>query len=420
MHDPLRQSIPLEKLCVGMFVVELDVPWINSPFLTHARRIKSFKDIDALRRSGVKNLVIDLTKGDSPKLSEQNTGMVETDQIVTETSQLDGPTELQGPRLDEVLKQPTADQEMAAAKEVRNQVLRVVATLFNAIESGKTVATEEVNPLVEQTIASLKRNNQALMSLMHLSRKSQKLADHAFSTYCVALTIGVRLKIALADLQMLGLAALLHDSGWLQLPLNLMGKRSRYTLSELALMQQHVQLTHKILQFSALPKLVYRIIAEHHERNDGGGYPAGLKTSRIHPLSQILAVADSYDEYVHQLQDGPGMMPRLALQTLYKETKSGRFSTEVVTAFISMMGVYPVTSVVLLETLEKAVVLEHNQAAHTTTIRILYDESGKPLKTPITAILPQNDNPQRIIKTLLDPTDSRNDPFGILGAGNWE
>ena len=410
MSEVHRQSIPLEHLSVGMFVVELDVPWINSPFLTHSRKIKSFKDIDALRRSGVKTLVIDTERGAAPKISPQYVAGVSRDDGSKEV--LARPPE---PAAVKAVKprDPSVAVELAAAQKVAEQVKQVASQLFEALDANKSIDVKVVDPLVDETLASLNRNNQALMSLVHLSRKSQKLADHAFSTFCIALNMGVVLKHSPEELQALGLAALLHEAGWQQLPLNLMGKRTKYTANEEQLIARHVDIGLNMLQSSNLPELVGRIIAEHHERNDGTGYPNCLKGSDIHPLSQILAIADAYDERIHQLQDRPGLLPRNALQLLYKETKKGAFDSKAMTAFISMMGVYPVTSAVLLESGEKGIVIEHDQHAHTTRIKIIYDGSGKALDNPIEACVTQAEEGPSI-KSLLDPADSRVDPFGLL------
>ena len=410
MSEVHRQSIPLEHLSVGMFVVELDVPWINSPFLTHSRKIKSFKDIDALRRSGVKTLVIDTERGAAPKVSPQYVAGVSRDDVSKEAlSRNPEPAVVKATKP----RDPSVAVELAAAQKVAEQVKQVASQLFEALDANKAIDVKVVDPLVDETLASLNRNNQALMSLVHLSRKSQKLADHAFSTFCIALNMGVVLKHSPEELQALGLAALLHEAGWQQLPLNLMGKRTKYTANEEQLIARHVDIGLNMLQSSNLPELVGRIIAEHHERNDGTGYPNCLKGADTHPLSQILAIADTYDERIHQLQDRPGLLPRNALQVLYKETKKGAFDSKAMTAFISMMGVYPVTSAVLLESGEKGIVIEHDQHAHTTRIKIIYDGSGKALDNPVEACVTQAEE-GRSIKSLLDPADSRVDPFGLL------
>lgn len=406
MKEPNYQTIPLEQLVIGMLVVELDIPWMDSPFLTHSRKIKGPKDILALKQSGVKTVVIDIDRGTRPAVEslphQAPSSGVDTESTVKPTLVKSG------------LAPQSLEAELGAARQVRAQVKRMVGELLDSLEHEKAINTDDINPLIDETLASLERNNQALMSLVHLSRKSQKLADHAFSTYCLALNIGAIKGIEHADLQALGLAALLHEAGWVQLPLNLMGKRTRYTTKETQLIQQHVKMGCKMLQSAKLPAQVCQIIEQHHERCDGSGYPNRLQHDKIHVLSRILAVADSYDERVHQLQDKPGLLPRNALRDLYLEAEKGIFDTEIVAAFVAMMGVYPVSTAVVLNTGEKAVVIENCQRTHNPRVRIFYNEHGKPLTEPIDVELLKNDAEGRRIDKVIDPANSREDPFDLL------
>jgi HD-GYP domain-containing protein (c-di-GMP phosphodiesterase class II) len=220
------QSVSLDQVVIGMFVVELDIPWIDSPFLSHARKIKSAKEIESLRRAGVKNLVIDTRKGPSLSVAEVSPPELERATPPALESEPPVPTSL--------------EQEMGAARKLRGEVNRVVADLFDQFERELPVDANALHPLIDDTLKSLARNNQALLSLAHLSRKSQKLNDHAFSVFCLALNLGVVLGVDAASLKHLGSAALLHEAGWVQLPLNLMGKRTRYTPAEKQLVAQHV------------------------------------------------------------------------------------------------------------------------------------------------------------------------------------
>lgn len=419
MNELHKQSIEIADLSVGMFVVDLDIPWIKSPFITHSRRIKSFKDIDALKRSGVKQLVIDANRGLA--FNKPQTQSEDARQASSKDSQQNPHQHhlQQAAHKTQPIERAELNSEMAAAKKVRHDVNRVVNELFTRLESQAEINVEAVTPLINETLSSLERNNQALMSLIHISRKSHKLADHTFSTYCLALNIGVLKKCSRAELEILGLASLLHEAGWVQLPINLMGKRTRYTANERKLISQHIVIGEKILQASALPELVLRLITEHHERLNGSGYPNQLKGHDIHPLSQILALADSYDERIHQLQDKPGVLPRNAVQALFKEAKAGVFDPALMRLFVAAVGVYPVSSAVALSNGEKGVVVEINAQTHSITVRIFYNKDKKIEPYDLTMsdgahqAKEETGHGNKIIQ-LLDPNDSRDDPYGLL------
>lgn len=399
MTEDRRQPISLEQLAVGMFVVELDIPWINSPFISHSRRIKSFKDIDALRRSGVKNVVIDLDRGVGPKAQPEcllptipceNTERTST--YHREEKSLAG--------------------EMGAAKSIKNQVKKLAEQMLGALEAEQPIDVSPIAPLIDDTLASLERNNQALMNLVHVSRKSHKLAEHAFSTFCLALNLGSLLEFDESELAALGMAALLHEAGWVQLPLNLMGKRTSYSENERKLVEQHVEIGKKLLLSSALPKLVMEIIADHHERVDGSGYP--LQKREVSRLGQVLGIVDCYDERVHQLADKPGALPRVVLQNLFLDAKNGVFDEAIAARFITMMGVYPVSSAVLFKSGEKGVVMENAHREGKTVVNIYYGADGETLAEPEVAVIPNPDFPEREITRLLNPKCTQDDPYGYL------
>jgi HD-GYP domain-containing protein (c-di-GMP phosphodiesterase class II) len=395
------QSVSLDQVVIGMFVVELDIPWIDSPFLSHARKIKSAKEIESLRRAGVKNLVIDTRKGPSASpVAELNP--LEPDRVAPVAPETEVPLAT------------SLEQEMGAARKLRGEVNRVVADLFDQFERELPVDANALHPLIDDTLKSLARNNQALLSLAHLSRKSQKLNDHAFSVFCLALNLGVVLGVDAVSLKHLGAAALLHEAGWVQLPLNLMGKRTRYTPAEKQLVAQHVSIGCKLLLASELPPLVYRIIEEHHERGDGSGYPSQLRLADMHPLSQILALVDEYDERVHQLHDGPGILPRNAIQALYKDSKSGLYDGKVLAAFVTLLGGYPVSSAVQLSNGSKGVVIENVVREHITRVKLYYDSTGKPLKEAQLVQLKEPPDDGLTIEKLLDLSSNRDDPYGLL------
>lgn len=396
-------TIPISRLCAGMFVVKMDIPWIDSPFLRHSRLIKGDDDINKLMGANVKTLVIDLSKGCGPK--EEPT---QTPPPVNNESETSPAPESPPPS-----PPPSLKEELSEAKQLRNKIREVMSNIMDCLERELPIKTAELTPLVDDTLESIERNNQALMNLAHLSRKTQKLADHAFSTFCLCLNLATYLKLEKTDQHTLGLAALMHEAGWVQLPQQLLGKRTAYSPTETKLIKTHIANGLKVLKTADLTEVTLRIIEEHHEHSDGSGYPKGLNADELHSLSKLLSVVDRYDEMVHQLTDKPGMLPTNALRKLYVEADAGKYDKQTVTALIASLGIYPVTSAVLLNTGEKAIVLEVFPDAHLQPVlEIHYDENGKPLTTPIKVSLRDQrpDAPNRAIVNVLDPSNAIDDP----------
>lgn len=398
------QKISIDKLLVGMHVVKLDIPWIESPFMRHAITIKGSKDVGALRKAGVKQLVIDLDKGVAPEADTSKP---------TEKKPSSPQKSPSAPKAKPSKVEPVAlSEEMKAAEAIRGRVKKAVDNLQEALGKRLPIKEEELTPLVEQTLGSLERNNQALMSLVHLGRAAQKIADHTFSVFCLALNIARRMKLGDKDKELLGLAALLHEAGWSQMPMNLMGKRTAYSEVENKLIRKHPELSASLLKGMDFGEELIRVVSEHHEVGDGSGYPKGLKLDDLHPVSKILIVADSYDERINQLADRPGMLPTNALRSLYVDAEKGLFDSNAVAGFIDSLGVYPVSSAVQLSSGEKAVVVEVRPDTHLApVVQIHYDANGKVLDPPKQEDLSlEPEDARKKISSVLDPNSVSDDP----------
>jgi putative nucleotidyltransferase with HDIG domain len=397
------QKISIDHLVVGMHVVKLDIPWIESPFMRNSITIKASKDLSALRKAGVKQLVIDLDKGLAPEAkpaspangAQQHSA---SPAAAKATIKQNAPTSM--------------NEEIKAAEAIRGRVKKAVDNLQDALGKRLPIDESELTPLIEQTLGSLERNNQALMSLVHLSRAAQKIADHTFSVFCLALNIARRLNLSEQDKEMLGLASLLHEAGWSQMPMNLMGKRTAYSEVENKLLRKHPELSATLLSSMSFNEDLVRIVSEHHEIGDGSGYPKGLTLDELHPVSKILIVADNYDERINQLSDRPGMLPTNALRSLYVDAEKGLFDSNVVASFIDSLGVYPVSSAVQLSSGEKAVVVEVRADNHLApVVQIHYDSKGGILNPPHREDLSEAPEQERKkISGVLDPNSASDDP----------
>lgn len=374
---PLK-SIPLSSLVVGMYITKLEIPWMDSPFLSHNRLIKSQQDIDQLNKSGASSVTID------PNKSADTAENPATKPLVKHPAQgLKKASAAKSKTLTTAARGETLEAEISEALNIRDTVRKALASTLDELAAGNAVNRDQLSPLIDQTLESLERHNQALLNLAHMSRRTQKLADHAFSTCCIVLNLAQIQKVNQSDLESLGIAALLHEAGWAQIPTQLMGKRTQYSQIERKLIQKHTELGVKILTKCEVSELTQRIIAEHHELCNGKGYPNHLTADNIHPLSKLFSVVDRYDELVHQLTDQPGMITSNALRTLYVDAKKNIYDQQSVAQLISLLGVYPISSVVKLTNGAVGIVREINPDGHLyPLVEIHVDENGKVLDTP--------------------------------------
>ncbi|WP_214660596.1 HD-GYP domain-containing protein [sulfur-oxidizing endosymbiont of Gigantopelta aegis] len=419
------KKISINELLVGMFIVKMDVSWIKSPFLLHRRAIKSKNDIILLKKSGVKLLTIDLDKSqidsehdvgentasenDSTKKSSPDTQFQENDAEEPKVTPLEFSA-------DDIDKSSLAlSEELNNAVVLKEQANKAFNEINNLVKDNQPVSIKQLEPVIDDTISSLLRNSQALLTLMHLKRSDAKLFSHSFSVMSLALTFAIKDGVTGDDLKTLGLAALLHDIGWAQLPLNLFGKAKKYSENENKVVLQHLKIADIIISKSdGIPYAVKQLMSKHHERIDGSGYPNALKGEQLDNLAKILIMTDYYDELVHGLLDQPGLIPSEALRLLYKETVQNTQDKEHVELLIKLLGIYPLTSAIELTSGEKGLVVEVNREKPLVpVVKIIYSKSGHVLPTALKVDL-EKDPLKRQIKTIVDLSNKTADPNNLL------
>jgi HD domain len=159
-----------------------------------------------------------------------------------------------------------------------------------------------------------------------------------------------------------------------------------------------------------MPEGVLRIVREHHERSNGSGFPAGLRSDHILQLAQIVGIVDFYDGMVSRHGARPPMMPHDAVRQLFLAGERGQFEKSLVELMIRSIGVYPVGSLVRLNTGEQAVVVGVNpQQRLKPLVKVTTDPQGGSYPTPIEVDLssPSGDHAVRSVLRVLDSTHER-------------
>ncbi len=415
------RKILISQLQPGMFIHELDIPWLQSPFLRHRRKINSQKDILLLKKAGVKELVIDLQRGDDVSSGDTSEQVQETDKNIPAVDKSDEDKSAtvqsgQGEKKPVSETKARLNEELKVARVLQGKISKMVNELGNLVKEGKPIVVQTINPLIDEARDSLVRNDQALLTMLHLHRQDIKLSDHGFGVFAVVLPLAMRLGRSDQDISDLGLAALLHDTGWARLPIHLLGKNKAYTEMELKLIHQHPGIVEKVLQQSEdVPENVIKLVTQHHEFSDGSGYPKHLKDSEIFELVEILQVADFYDEYIHGLTDKPGMLPVNALKLLYQSARKGQFREDIVSELIHVMGIYPLTSAVRLSSGEKALVIEiDKQKPLLPQVKIIYEADGKRCIDERIVDLSHCEQDDLRVTGVIEPLDNKEDPMGLL------
>jgi len=399
---PMKVKVDVRELQKGMYVAELDRPWLETPFLFQGFELRSEEERKMLERH-CRYVYVDVHKSPSftPKYFESARTSFsqklanEEDEIKRKIRELvhqKAPvvTHNRKPYVDE----SPFEQEIVEAKVVEKETRALMDETLHNVEKGKRFDMPTAKRAVGKMVESVIRNPDALMCLSQLKDVNKYTALHSIRTSIIALAFGRHLALSRDELNTLGLGVLMHDVGMVKVPKAILEKPSGLSTDEFAIMAKHVKWGIEILQESGgLPPGAQEVISQHHERGEGHGYPNHLKGSAITPAGMIGSIVDVYDAITSDRTYGVGMSAEDALKRMY-EWRHKDFSAQMVEDFIRCMGIFPIGSLVELSNGSVGVVITINRARR--------------LKPKVALVLTATKQPysQRIVCDLLDHKDA--------------
>jgi len=366
----MKRKVDVEQLRVGMYVTDLDRPWLETPFLFQGFEICDETDIHKLRQfckqvyilapeeSGAKTPV--RTVRQTPAMLSDNQPHTHLrDNIEIEQAMLkitNRPGDL--PIYDDLT---SLEEEIGLVSEAYTQAKRLVYSTVAHLRAGRSLKAEDVKHIVGELTESVIRNPDALACFTQLRKRDEYTAMHGLRVCILALILGRHLGFDREQLNALGIGALLHDVGKIAIPDAILKKEGPLDPQEFKIMQSHVPKGVALLKSTpGIPSAAIDFVRCHHERYDGSGYMNGLKGEGIGTLGLIGGIVDCYDAITSDRPYRNGMSPHTALKSMY-EWRSKDFHPELLENFIQCMGIYPIGSVVELNTGEVGVVVTLNR-----------------------------------------------------------
>jgi putative nucleotidyltransferase with HDIG domain len=251
----------------------------------------------------------------------------------------------------------------------------------------------------------------SLLALQKMKRFDRTLASHALDVCTLSLIVAHDFGVSEGDLEMLGAGALLHDIGYVRLPRNLYRRSHELTEQEHTMMEQHPALGLAMLHDAKENRdTVVRIVVEHHECHNGSGFPHKLSGDSISVLAQLVGLVDIYDGMVSRRGGHPAMLPHDAIRQLFRLGDTGQYAKDLIQTMIGSLGVYPIGSLVLMNTGEQAVVVGMNYTQRLKPIvKVITGPHGGSYLTPIRIDLGDQavGKSARTITKILDPLHER-------------
>lgn len=373
----MLKKVPTVQVSLGMFIHALDGPWLSHPFWKTKFVLQEQADLAALRGSKVPAVWIDVSKGlDVLAAAEAASTAEPADAVAPEVPAVEAGALSREPSARSTGRVSSA-AEMSRAAALVNRSRQQVMTLFGEARLGKAVDAEQCLPLVEDVANSVARNPSALISLARLKTRDDYTYMHSVAVCALMVALARQLGLDEAKTREAGLAGLLHDVGKMMMPLDVLNKPGQLTDEEFDLMRSHPVRGYEALkEGGSVPESALDVCLHHHEKMDGSGYPHKLAGDQISLLARMGAVCDVYDAITSTRPYKNAWDPAGSVQRMAQW--QGHFDPAVFQAFVRCVGIYPLGTLVKLQSGRLAVVVDqHPSNLVAPTVKVFFSTKSQ-------------------------------------------
>jgi putative nucleotidyltransferase with HDIG domain len=350
--------INVKQLRLGMYIHELCGSWMDHPFWRGAFLLDNPSDMKTLLATGLKEVWIDDAKGLGVEDGEDEEAIAA--EVETTLAQADTAIK--------TIQRVDVAQEAARAIKICAKSKQAVSSMFKEARMGKALSSDDALPIVEEISTSVMRNPGALIGLARLKDKDDYTYMHSVAVCALMVSLARQLGLDDEQVRQAGLAGLLHDVGKMMIPLSILNKPGKLTDTEFDAVRNHPVEGHRmLLEGSGISEAALDVCLHHHEKVDGSGYPERLAETQISLYAKMGAVCDVYDAITSNRPYKNGWEPAESLRKMAEWSK-GHFDTEIFHAFVKSVGIYPIGSLVKLESGHLGVIVEQTAKSLLTPV----------------------------------------------------
>ncbi len=396
------KKVKVSDLCPKMYIHDPNCAWMDHPFLRNSFMLESERDIEKIISYGIRDVYIDTSRGldiaDAPSADEVHQELENKLQDIGQTFKRTVP------------KRVSLEEELNKAKAIYREANAIVRSTLLDCRLGKQVELEKLEPVVSAITESIFRNSDAIVSLLRIKRTDIYTFQHSVAVGTLLISFCRSLEMDRSIIEQAGIGGLLHDIGKMKIPINILNKPGKLNESEFEIMKKHVSYGGLLLEnTTGISPIAVCVAAEHHERYDGSGYPLGLKGDEISRYGQMASIVDVYDALTSDRIYHIGSEPTVVLKKLL-EWSDHHFNLRFVHQFIRTIGIYPVGTLVKLESGYLAVVIEqHHEDLLHPLVRAVFNIRSGGYISPRDLDLSRPNNNDRIVSFEL-PARWRIDP----------
>jgi putative nucleotidyltransferase with HDIG domain len=366
----MKTKVDVHDLRLGMYVAELDRPWLGTPFLFQGFQIESDEQLAQLRTLCKHVFVLNEETHAPVGIARRPLAATDNPPKARMLSQreVDSSADVTNPKIQKTGTPPQrypdltpVEEELQTAVEVERSARETLYTILDDARFGHSLDMQRARRVVGQMTESIIRNPDALVWLTHLKKKHEYTALHSLRVCVLALALGRHLGYDPERLSILGTGALLHDIGKLRIPNEIIDKPETLTRAEFEIMKSHVSHGLDILKDApGIPAAALEVVGRHHERYSGNGYVFGMSGDTIGEFGLISAIVDTYDAITSERSYHHSLSAADALKIIY-EGRERAYHPWLVEQFIQCMGIFPIGSIVEMNTGSIGVVITANR-----------------------------------------------------------
>lgn len=309
----------------------------------------------------------------------------------------------------EVIVEAESEKEKESAgnialifKQTRDRALECVKNVMRNMEKGSPTDVKEIKNTVTEMVDKAMLTQNVMTNLIFLRSYDHCIYTHSVNVCALSLIIGLYLEMDKNQLEELGCGALLHNIGMVRIPREIWDHPGTLTAEQYEEVKKHTVYGRSLLrEMRGIPNIAPEIAYEHHERMNGTGYPRGIPGHKINKFAKIVAVADVYAALISDRRYRKKRVPPEAIKLILGES-GNLFDQKIIRTFLSHMSIYPVGSVVLLNTGEIGIVIATNKnLPFRPKLSIVFDKEGNRLNyTKIVDLAEEGTNSYFIVRSL--------------------
>jgi HD-GYP domain-containing protein (c-di-GMP phosphodiesterase class II) len=237
-----------------------------------------------------------------------------------------------------------------------------VKEMVHAVHLDKTSSMRKMNTIVQTMVDNILDNRDALLGLTSLKMYDEYTFTHSVNTSILAVSLGTFLSFAKPQLAALGVAGLMHDIGKVSVPLEIINKPGKLTDEEWEEVKRHpIEGALILADVPGMTKMAMVAAFEHHQHGDVRGYPRMDDSLQQHLFSQIVAIADAYEALTAARVYYSVQMPAEKAVKILLSKRGTAFNPILVKAFVNMIGIFPIGTLLKLDTGEIGLVVHQTR-----------------------------------------------------------